>query len=135
MKGGKIAGQAVRVEYAFRSSLTRQLGRYCCLLPEIGLRLGAPSAAVIVVAHGDSMKDTIGDGDPIVCDTSARELRDKIYVFRRAGELVVKRVQRHGDGTISLISDNPAYREERLPHDESDQLEVIGRVGFVFRRL
>lgn len=92
-----------------------------------------PSGAKLMLAKGDSMSDTIEDGDPILVDTADIEPRDKVYVVRRGGALLVKRLQRHSDGAISLLSDNPAYGPERLPRDEADNLEIIGRVGMVFK--
>jgi len=54
---------------------------------------------------------------------------------RRGSELLIKRLQKHSDGSLSLLSDNPTYAPERLPRDEADELEVIGRVAVVLRSI
>jgi len=93
----------------------------------------SPKAPGLMVASGYSMKPTIDDGDPIVVDRTDREPRDKIYVFRRGGMLLIKELRRRSDGTLALISHNPSYQPEELPRDEADELEIIGRVGMVFK--
>lgn len=94
-----------------------------------------PAGAFLCFGTGDSMAPTILDGDPIIGDSTDREPRDKVFVLRRAGGLIVKRLQKRSDGTVVLLSDNPAYKPEILPRDEADDLEVIGRVGMVFRSI
>ncbi|MEI9885959.1 MAG: S24 family peptidase [Rhizomicrobium sp.] len=84
---------------------------------------------------GDSMRGTIEDGDPMLWDRTDREARDKVFLMRRGGQLVVKRLQLKTDGTVILKSDNPAYEDEVLPRDEADSLEIIGRVGMVLRSI
>jgi hypothetical protein len=94
-----------------------------------------PAGAEMGFGAGDSMRGTIDDRDPMIWDRTDREPRDKIYLMRRGGQLVVKRLQIKTDGTIILKSDNPAYEDELLPRDEADSLEIIGRVGMVLRSL
>jgi phage repressor protein C with HTH and peptisase S24 domain len=93
----------------------------------------SPKAPGLMVAAGYSMQPTIDDGDPIVIDRTDREPRDKIYVFRRGGMLLIKELRRRSDGTLALISHNPSWPPEELPRDEADELEIIGRVGMVFK--
>jgi SOS-response transcriptional repressor LexA len=93
----------------------------------------SPRAPGLMVASGYSMKPTIDDGDPILIDRTDREPRDKVYVFRRGGMLLIKELRRRSDGTLSLISHNPSYAPEDLPRDEADTLEIIGRVGMVLK--
>lgn len=94
-----------------------------------------PKGAFICFGTGDSMAPTILDGDPIIADSTDKELRDKVFVCRRSGGLIIKRLQRRSDGTLLLISDNPAYKPEELPRDEADSLEILGRVGMVLRAI
>lgn len=92
-----------------------------------------PKGAFLCFGIGDSMQPTIFDRDPLLGDLSDREPRDKVYLFRRNGALIIKRLQRQSDGTLVLISDNPAYRPEYLPRDEADKLEIIGRIAMAIR--
>jgi phage repressor protein C with HTH and peptisase S24 domain len=92
-----------------------------------------PRDAVMMDASGDSMLPTIADGDPLLIDTAKRDIRDKIYVVRRGNGVFVKRLQRRSDGSLLLLSDNPAHKPEPLPGDEADDLEVLGLVRFVFK--
>jgi phage repressor protein C with HTH and peptisase S24 domain len=92
-----------------------------------------PRYAVMMDAAGDSMTPTIADGEPMLIDTAKRDLRDKIYVVRRGGAVFVKRLQRRSDGSLLLLSDNPAHAPEPLPSDEADELEILGLVRFVFK--
>jgi len=94
-----------------------------------------PAGAEMGFGSGDSMRGTIEDQDPVIWDRTDREVRDKVFLMRRGGQLIVKRIQRRTDGTIILKSDNPAYEDEILPRDEADELEIIGRVGMVLRSL
>jgi phage repressor protein C with HTH and peptisase S24 domain len=95
----------------------------------------APRYAVMMDAAGDSMSPTIADGDPMLLDTAKRDVRDKVYVIRRGGAVFVKRLQRRSDGSLLLLSDNPAHKPEPLPSDEADELEVLGLVRFVFKSI
>lgn len=89
--------------------------------------------AKLMLASGDSMYPTISDGNLILIDTSDIDLRDDVFVLRREDAILVKRLQRRMDGTLSLLSDNPAYAEERLPRDEAEDMQVIARVRMTFK--
>ncbi|MFN5084067.1 MAG: helix-turn-helix transcriptional regulator [Novosphingobium sp.] len=82
--------------------------------------------------EGDSMEGTLRDGDEILVDRSPRPLRDGIHVVRTGEALLVKRVDLGRPGTITLVSDNPAYRPIELPPEE---VQVIGRVVWKSGRL
>jgi phage repressor protein C with HTH and peptisase S24 domain len=90
--------------------------------------------AVIQVA-GDSMWDTLHDGDKVLVDRNVnRIVRDGIYILGYEGELLVKRCQRDlENGHVIVKSDNPAYDSFRITN--GDQLNVIGRVVWIGRAL
>lgn len=94
-----------------------------------------PAGAEMGFGSGDSMHGTIEDRDPMIWDRTDTEIRDKVYLMRRGGQLIVKRIQRRTNGALVLKSDNPSYEDETLPRDEADSLEIIGRVGMVLRSL
>lgn len=78
------------------------------------------------------MEGTLRDGDEILVDRSPRPLRDGIHVVRAGDALLVKRLDFSRPGTITLVSDNPAYRPLELMPDE---VQVIGRVVWKSGRL
>ena len=84
-----------------------------------------PAMLSAIVVTGDSMERTLSDGDEILVDRSPRPLRDGIHVVRLDDALLVKRLDTSRPGTITLISDNTAYRPIDLP---AADIQVIGRV-------
>lgn len=81
---------------------------------------------------GDSMddggRDGIRDGDTVMCDHSATDLREgKIYIVKVPGNgILLKRVRTYADGETYLESDNRNYRPLR-----PDEAQIIGRVVWV----
>ncbi|WP_146297746.1 XRE family transcriptional regulator [Nitratireductor mangrovi] len=96
-------------------------------------RIGvSPRFARLMFARGDSMHDTISDGDMMIVDVSIREIVDEgVYVVVYGGLVIVKRVQLLRTGGIVLKSDNPRYEPETVPVDEQPELIVEGRVRWV----
>lgn len=93
-------------------------------------RLGVnPKSAMIIVAEGDSMADTIGHGDLVLLDRSIdRVVDDGIYVLVYDGMVKLKRVQVLRSGVVLLKSDNPAYLTEEVQSHELPELTIEGRV-------
>jgi phage repressor protein C with HTH and peptisase S24 domain len=95
-----------------------------------------PDELSIISFVGDSMAPTINDGDDGLVDhsTSGRRVRDGIYVLRRDETLMVKRlaVAPRG-GTVTIISDNPAY--PTWPDCPLNSIDVLGRVVWIGRKL
>jgi len=91
-----------------------------------------PRMLSAIRVEGDSMEGTLRDGDEILVDRSPRPLRDGIHVVRTGEALLVKRVDLGRPGTITLVSDNPAYRPIELPPED---VQVIGRVVWKSGRL
>ena len=97
-----------------------------------------PQQLAIIRVEGDSMAPTLTDGDDIMVDPgdAAERLRDGIYVLRRDGVLLVKRIARPlagPSGLVSIISDNAAYpREDEVP---AASLAIVGRVIWTGRRI
>ncbi len=102
-------------------------------LKEIGV---SPQSAKLLSATGDSMEPLIPDGALMLIDSSIREVRNGcIYVIVKDGDLLVKRVHRKIDGSISLISENPRYDPEVISADFLDKLHIVGRVRWVGRSI
>lgn len=90
----------------------------------------APASAALVTAAGDSMRETILDGDRLLLDRAETVVRDRaIYVFRCGDAVSVKRLSNVSRG-LRLGSDNADY-----PSDIVDPREVtvIGRVKLLVR--
>ena len=84
------------------------------------------------------MAPTLNDGDEIMVDPgdAAERLRDGIYVLRRDGVLLVKRIACRlsaQSGTVSIISDNSSYpADDEVP---VASLTIVGRVIWTGRRI
>ncbi|UDL90352.1 helix-turn-helix transcriptional regulator [Mesorhizobium sp. PAMC28654] len=93
-------------------------------------RIGiSPKFARLMVAQGDSMRETINDGDLMIVDISIREFIDEaIYVLVYGGLVRLKRLQMLRSGLLLLKSDNPRYETEEVPLAEQPELIIGGRV-------
>lgn len=103
-------------------------------------RIASPGARLgIIAATVDSMVPTIQDGDLLIINFSVdRPHVDAggVFVVSYAGGLFVKRLQVMVDGTIQIISDNPAYAPERIERDMADDLmQVHAQVIWTFAPL
>ena len=95
-----------------------------------------PQRLAIIRVEGDSMLPTLNHGDDIMVDSAddAMRLRDGIYVLRRDGLLLVKRLAcSAARGRVAIVSDNPAYPTEA--DVRVGDLDVVGRVLWAGRRL
>ena len=89
-----------------------------------------------MTARGDSMEETIRDGDVLLVDTSIDRVRDNsIYVIVYGDMVLVKRIHGRINGSLQLISDNPRYPAEEVAKAEVDQLQVAGRVAWYGRSI
>ncbi len=89
----------------------------------------------IVEVRGDSMEPTLISGDRVLVNMSDRQISQSgIFVLFDGGGTVVKRVDKRigDDETVTLISDNPIHDRYQV---DVDQLNVVGRVVWVARRL
>lgn len=89
----------------------------------------------VIQVSGDSMWETLHDGDTVLVDRSVtRIVKDGIYILRLEDELLVKRCARDlEDKSVLIISDNPRYPVQRVKRP--DQLTVLGRVIWIGRAL
>ena len=95
-----------------------------------------PECAKLLTAKGDSMMETIFDGDSLLIDTSINEFKDNaIYVVNFGNMVLVKRIHARMNGSIQLISDNPRYPPEEVTAGEVDQITVAGRVMWFGRTM
>jgi phage repressor protein C with HTH and peptisase S24 domain len=95
-----------------------------------------PAKARILTARGDSMEETIRDGDVLLIDTSIDRIKDNaIYIVVYGDMVLVKRVHGRMNGSLQLISDNPRYPPEEVMAGEVDQLNIAGRVMWFGRTI
>lgn len=88
-----------------------------------------PDNLAVEIAIGDSMTPTIRNGNTLLIDASEQEVTEfGIYVISVNGQRLVKRVQRRHDGSLVLISDNPAYLPDVVERQTAATVEVFGRV-------
>lgn len=88
-----------------------------------------PVNARILSVRGDSMEETIRDGDILLVDTSIDRIKDNsIYVLVYREMVLVKRVYAKLNGSLQLISDNPRCPPEEVSAGEVDLLKIVGRV-------
>jgi hypothetical protein len=120
---GGLAEEGLAVPFAFDRRWLRRLS-------------AQPDRLAIIQVAGDSMVPTLANGDDIMVDSgdAAERLRDGIYVLRRDGLLLVKRLARAAARErVTIISDNPAY-----PTDADvpvGSLSIVGRVVWAARRI
>jgi phage repressor protein C with HTH and peptisase S24 domain len=113
LDGAPPAGIAELVVFA--AWLEREVGR-------------EPGGLALARAMGDAMSPSIRDGDVVMLDRSAIELRSgRLYLVDLAGELQLRRIQRRLTGALLLICDNDRYPPEEVrPTDPP--LRILGEV-------
>lgn len=88
-----------------------------------------PDQLTVETALGESMEPGIQSGDLLLVDTTDTRFHSfGVYVIEIAGERLVKRVQPKLDGSLTLISDNPAYEAEHIPPGQTGTVQIVGRV-------
>ena len=88
-----------------------------------------PDDLAVFTVGGDAMAPSLHEGDLVLVDTrNSSHTDDTLYLIRRQGHMVVKRVQRQLNGDLLVRSDNAAYADERVTAAAIGGLEIIGRV-------
>lgn len=101
------------------------------LLEERGLCVDTLIGARV---SGDSMNDTLKDGDRVLVDR-AQVKPDGVFLFRMDDELRIKRLQRAAGGALRILSDNPRYSPELVRPEDMSKVEIIGRCEVVIGRI
>jgi DNA polymerase V len=90
-------------------------------------------ATFFVTVQGDSMCGAhIMEGDILVVDRALVPKDGNIVIASVDGEFTVRRLSLHKNGTISLLSENPAYLPRALRDDQ--ERSVFGVVTFVIHK-
>jgi phage repressor protein C with HTH and peptisase S24 domain len=84
---------------------------------------------VLVEVRGDSMADTLFDGDLVLIDMRQNTLDvSAVFVIRVNDALLVKRVQHNFDGSVTIKSDNSRYDPVTRSGKQLRDLHIVGRV-------
>lgn len=93
----------------------------------------APQQLAWARGRGNSMSPTIEDNDLVLIDRSDRTVRDQdaIWAFTIGDVAMMKRLRVRGED-VTILSDN-----ERVPPDHAhpDEINIVGRVSHIVRRL
>lgn len=88
-----------------------------------------PENLKIFTASGDSMADTIEDGNLLLIDISKTEYRNGgIFLLTINNDWYIKRLRMRLTGELDIISDNPKYPIETLKPDTDVEINIKGRV-------
>lgn len=138
---GQPAGPALMDDYAFVPLYDAQCSAgagawndHCRVLTNLSFTRYSlrkqgltPEHLSAIRVDGDSMEPILHSGDTVLIDHTRTTIEGEgIYVIRLDDHLYAKRLQRNFDG-VSVISENPAYREITVPKERLVELEVIGR--------
>lgn len=93
----------------------------------------APQNLAVIRVSGDSMEDTLSNGDWVLLDrTQTRAAEEGIYALQIDDTTWVKRLTLNlRERLIRVVSDNPKYPVQDLP---ADDLTVVGRVVCIVAR-
>ena len=92
-------------------------------------KVSSPEVLKLFKASGDSMENTIEDGNILLVDTSRTDYHNGgIYVLTINNDWFVKRLRLKINGDLEIISDNPKYEPEILKPNTDIEINVVGRV-------
>lgn len=83
---------------------------------------------------GDSMNPRLFDGDTLSIDMADNRIKDgKIYAIRIRESQKVKVLIQNLDGTITVRSFNPKFKDEIINKEqiESGEFAILGRVWWI----
>lgn len=129
-----VAASAGPGLFAQTEEITERLAFKTAWLHDMGLQ---PAQVGLVTCRGDSQDPIIKDGALMLVDMSPHQsIRSGcFYVIVLDGDVLVKRVNRRIDGSIELLSANPAYPTEIVDSQQLDKLTIPGRVVWAGQKL
>ena len=119
---------------ALAEEITERLAFKTEWLREMGL---SPAFCGLLTCSGDSQDPVIKDGALMLVDMRPdQQIRSgNFYIIVLDGDVLVKLINRRVDGTIELISHNPAYPKEVIDSQRLDKLTIPGRVVWAGQKL
>lgn len=129
-----IAASAGHGLVALAEEITERLAFKTDWLREMGL---SPKYCGLLTCSGDSQDPVIKDGALMLVDLRPdQHVRSgNFYIVVLDGDVLVKLVNRRVDGTVELISHNPAYPKEVIDSQQLDKLTIPGRVVWAGQKL
>lgn len=80
-------------------------------------------------ASGDSMSDTIDDGNLLLVDMGRKDFNNGgIFILQKNNEWFVKRLQLRFSGELDIISDNPKYKTDTIKPNDDIEIMIKGKV-------
>ena len=112
--GSFVLNEAVETYYAYRKQFINRIAT-------------SPKNVILACATGNSMENTLYDGDTVMIDTGRRTIEDgRIFAIRLGEVIALKRLSLLPNGRVLVISDN---REEYAAYEAGiKDLHVIGKV-------
>tara|TARA_R110002124_G_scaffold284368_1_gene461542 strand:+ start:51221 stop:51946 length:726 start_codon:yes stop_codon:yes gene_type:complete len=119
---------------ALAEEITERLAFKTDWLRDMGL---SPKYCGLLTCSGDSQDPVIKDGALMLVDLRPdQQVRSgNFYIVVLDGDVLVKLVNRRVDGTVELISHNPAYPKELIDSQQLDKLTIPGRVVWAGQKL
>lgn len=97
---------------------------------------GHSDKLVFMDVSGDSMEPYIHGGDVVLIDQSVSiPVTNTVMAVGHEDSIYIKRIQMNKDGSLSLVSDNPAYTPINLMGDDLQTFRVIGKLVWLCRDL
>ncbi|MBF0438741.1 MAG: helix-turn-helix transcriptional regulator [Magnetococcales bacterium] len=94
------------------------------------------SETALIRVKGDGMEPTLRAGDLMMMDQMDQTIQsDAIYLLKIEGEWIPKRIQHGLDGSLMVLSDNPAYLPITVSADKRSEIVIAGRVIWIGRRI
>lgn len=88
-----------------------------------------PNVLKLFKASGDSMADTIEDGNILLVDTSRTDYQNGgIYLLTIDNDWFIKRLRKRLSGELDIISDNPKYPIETFKPNTNIEITIKGKV-------
>lgn len=94
-----------------------------------------PENLFTIAAVGDSMAPDILDGDSLTVHKQTNIVAGKPMVICYRGECFAKHLIRQVDGSVTIKSRNPDYRDVTIPPELAEELHVVGLVVSVARNV
>lgn len=108
--------------------------RYFISEETIALLNVAPERCFIASVLGESMEDTLKNGDLVLVDMDDKNWRSDmptIFAFNHNGKCRIRRASETLSGGMRISSDNPdksKYPDENYTTEESEEIDILGRV-------
>ncbi len=83
----------------------------------------------VFTASGDSMEDTIYNGDDVLVNMGDCNFNNGgVFVIEKFGDWFIKRLRLRFDGNLEIISDNKKYETEIVKYNSDAIINIRGKV-------